>query len=228
VGSNPLYRRRIRFGVFAMVVGIATVMFAATAFADVVEWTGNGTNPDGTCEDVRGDESDSQVWQFNLTGVASEPALLSYSFDDGTTGTDVPNDTFTGNVAKWFVTTDAGAALLSASADATLTGQGRSILTISHCTFAEDTTTTTVEETTTTVEETTTSSAAPTTVEETTTTGVVTTQGTSEPTTAAPVTSGSLPVTGAGETALFAIGIGLFLAGLGLVALERLRVAKTA
>jgi hypothetical protein len=96
-----------------------------------------GTNADGSCATVVGTGT-NQVWQFNLTGIASggDNALLTASFSIGGGVSGISPDVVNGGVAKWFVQTPSGAKLLSASADGTNVtfGRGASQLVVSDCT----------------------------------------------------------------------------------------------
>jgi hypothetical protein len=119
---------------FAVVVA-ALVALAIPAAADTIPFTGQGTNADGSCETFEGQPpapGGTQTWQFNLTGTDG-PATMSATFSDGTTVTNIPSDDQTGNVAKWFIVTDAGASVVSASATRPETG-GNPQFVVSHCT----------------------------------------------------------------------------------------------
>jgi hypothetical protein len=59
---------------------------------------------------------------------------MSATFSDGTSVTNVPDDSpHPGNVSKWFIVTDAGASIVSASATRPETG-GNPQFVVSHCT----------------------------------------------------------------------------------------------
>ena len=114
---------------------LATVGFVGTAAADTITFTGQGTNGNGTCGSFEGAPpapGDTQTWQFNLTGTAGG-ATMSATFSDGTTVTNKPEDEHTGNVSKWFIVTDAGASVTSASATRPESG-GNPQFVVSHCT----------------------------------------------------------------------------------------------
>jgi hypothetical protein len=115
---------------------LATFGFVGTAAADTITFTGQGTNANGTCGQFEGAPpapGGTQTWQFNLTGTDG-PATMSATFSDGTSVTNVPDDSpHPGNVSKWFIVTDAGASVVSASATRPETG-GNPQFVVSHCT----------------------------------------------------------------------------------------------
>ena len=120
----------------ALTTALTTFVFAGTAAADTITFTGQGTNADGTCKTFEGQPppaGGTQTWQFNLTG--TQPgATMSASFSDGTTVTDKPEDDHNGNTSFWFIVTDAGASLQSASATFTPVENGNPQFVVSHCT----------------------------------------------------------------------------------------------
>ena len=101
---------------------LATFGFVGTAAADTINYTGQGANRDGTCGEFEGSPpapGGTQTWQFNLTATDG-PATMSATFSDGTSVTNVPDDSpHAGNVSKWFIVTNAGASIVSASATRT-------------------------------------------------------------------------------------------------------------
>ena len=137
-GRARTWRRRI--GGFVTVGALGAVLaifgFAGTAFADTINFTGQGTNQNGTCGEFEGQPpapGGTQTWQFNLTG--TQPgATMSASFSDGTTVTDKPEDDHNGNTSFWFIVTDAGASVQSASATFTPVQNGNPQFVVSHCT----------------------------------------------------------------------------------------------
>jgi hypothetical protein len=114
---------------------LATFGLVGTAAADTITFTGQGTN-NGTCGEFEGQPpppGGTQTWQFNLTGTAG-PATMSATFSDGTSVTNVPDDSpHPGNVSKWFIVTNAGASVVSASATRPESG-GNPQFVVSHCT----------------------------------------------------------------------------------------------
>jgi hypothetical protein len=114
---------------------LATVGFVGTAAADTIQFSGQGTE-NGACGMFEGQPpppGGTQTWQFNLTGT-SGPATMSATFSDGTTVTNLPEDTpHNGNVSKWSIVTDAGATVVSASATRPET-EGNKEFVVSHCT----------------------------------------------------------------------------------------------
>jgi hypothetical protein len=218
VGAVRVRKQRSRFGIVLIVAGFLTILlsgFTGSASAapspaftgSTVTWTGGGTT-NGYCSQVNGEPTGSQTWQFNLTGIDSngQNARLTASFDDGTSVSNLAPDQVNGGVAKWFVTTDAGAKLLSASADVSnvTMGDGNANLTVSHCDFTgtpTTTTTTSTSTTTTTVPETTSTSTTTTTVPETTSTSTSTTStSTTSTTTTSTSTTTSTTTTTVPET----------------------------
>jgi len=126
-----------RFAIAALLgAALATFGFVGTASADTITFTGQGTNANGTCGQFEGSPpapGGTQTWQFNLTGTDG-PATMSATFSDGTTVTNVPDDSpHAGNVSKWFIVTNAGASIVSASATRPESG-GNPQFVVSHCT----------------------------------------------------------------------------------------------
>jgi hypothetical protein len=117
-------------------VALATFGFVGTAAADTINFSGQGTNGDGTCGQFEGQPpapGGTQTWQFNLTATDG-PATMSASFSDGTSVTNVPDDSpHQGNVSKWFIVTNAGASIVSASATRP-ESDGNPQFVVSHCT----------------------------------------------------------------------------------------------
>jgi hypothetical protein len=114
---------------------LATFGFVGTAAADTITFTGQGTNANGTCGEFEGSPpaGGTQTWQFNLTATDG-PATMSASFSDGTSVTNVPDDSpHQGNVSKWFIVTNAGASVVSASASRP-ESDGNPQFVVSHCT----------------------------------------------------------------------------------------------
>jgi hypothetical protein len=120
----------------ALVAALTTFVFAGTAFADTIQFTGQGTNADGTCESFEGSPPQpggTQTWQFNLTGTQSG-ATMSASFSDGTSVSNLAESDHNGNTSFWLITTAAGASVTSASATFTPAGPGNPQFVVSHCT----------------------------------------------------------------------------------------------
>ena len=115
---------------------LATFGFVGTAAADTINYTGQGANRDGTCGEFEGSPpapGGTQTWQFNLTATDG-PATMSATFSDGTSVTNVPDDSpHAGNVSKWFIVTNAGASIVSASATRP-ESDGNPQFVVSHCT----------------------------------------------------------------------------------------------
>jgi hypothetical protein len=131
--QSPFKWLMARSVTFVAISALIFSVFIPTTFAATVTWNGNGTD-DGVCSDISIDENvdeGRQVWQFNLTSTGDGPNALTASFDDGTTVSGQVQDEMTGPVAKWYIETDAGAVLESATA---VDGTANSVLTISHCT----------------------------------------------------------------------------------------------
>lgn len=129
---------RRRMGGFVTLVALGTVLtifgFAGTAFADTIQYTGQGTT-NGACDTFQQDNNvpaGKQVWQFNLTGT-NAGATMSATFSDGTTVTNKAEDTHNGNTSMWFITTDLGATVTSASATFTPVQNGNPQFVVSHC-----------------------------------------------------------------------------------------------
>ena len=124
--------------VAALATVLAIVSFAGTAFADTIQYSGQGTT-NGACDTFEQDSNvpaGQQAWQFNLTGTAG-PATMSATFSDGTVVTNLAEDQpHTGNVSKWTILTDAGATVLSASATRPESG-GNPQFVVSHCATSE-------------------------------------------------------------------------------------------
>lgn len=113
---------------------VAIVVGVSPAAADTINFTGQGTT-EGKCSQFEGpppEPGGTQTWQFNLTQTMPG-ATMSASFSDGTSVTNIPEDSHTGKVSKWFITTAAGASVTSASASFTPDGPN-SQLVVSHCT----------------------------------------------------------------------------------------------
>jgi hypothetical protein len=114
---------------------LAAFGFVGTAVADTIPYTGQGTN-NGACGEFEGSPpapGGTQTWQFNLTGTGGS-ATMSATFSDGTSVTDVPDDSpHPGNVSKWFIVTNAGASIVSASATRP-ESDGNPQFVVSHCT----------------------------------------------------------------------------------------------
>lgn len=129
--------RLARHVIVVVAIGfVTTLVFAGPAAADTIEFEGQGTNQDGTCGQFQGtppEPGGTQTWQFNLTGTEAG-ATLTASFSDGTSVSNAPEDDHTGNTSKWFIVTDAGASVTSASATFTPSGGGNPQLVVSHCT----------------------------------------------------------------------------------------------
>jgi hypothetical protein len=115
---------------------LATFGFVGIAAADTINYTGQGANQNGTCGEFEGGPpapGGTQTWQFNLTATDG-PATMSATFSDGTSVTNVPDDSpHPGNVSKWFIVTNAGASIVSASATRPET-TGNPQFVVSHCT----------------------------------------------------------------------------------------------
>lgn len=122
--------------VTGVMIGSAGAAFAAPTSLD---HTGQGTNDDGTCASFEGDaEADEQVWQFNLTGQSNpEDATMDAEFDDGTSVSGLEPGATPGQVAHFFVTTEEGAALTSATAFFDSEQAGNPQFTVSHCSTGE-------------------------------------------------------------------------------------------
>jgi hypothetical protein len=142
---------------------LATVGFVGTAAADTIQFTGQGTNANGTCGSFEGQPpppGGTQTWQFNLTGT-NGPATMSATFSDGTTVTNQAEEQpHNGNVSKWLIVTDAGASVVSASATRPETG-GNPQFVVSHCTAGGEPPPPTTAPTTTTPSTTTPSTTTP-------------------------------------------------------------------
>jgi chitinase len=120
-------------------VALAWMLVAVQpAAADTIQFTGQGTNANGTCGEFEGappQPGGTQTWQFNLT--QTQPgARMSATFSDGTSVTNKLEDDHNGNTSFWFITTAAGASVTSASATFTPVnpGQGNPQFVVSHCT----------------------------------------------------------------------------------------------
>jgi hypothetical protein len=120
-------------GGLAAVVALL-VALALPAAADTVSITlgQGGTNADGSCANFQAPASGTQTWHFNLTGTEAG-ATLTASFSDGTTVTNQPEDQHQGNTSFWFIVTDAGAKLISATATFTPAPNGNPHLVVSDC-----------------------------------------------------------------------------------------------
>jgi chitinase len=137
--SNLIRARRssIAKAVASLTVVLAwTLAVVQPAAADTIQFTGQGTNADGTCGEFEGappQPGGTQTWQFNLTG--TQPgATMSASFSDGTSVSNLAESDHNGNTSMWFITTSAGASLNSASATFTPAGPGNPQFVVSHCT----------------------------------------------------------------------------------------------
>jgi hypothetical protein len=111
-------------------------VFAGTAFADTIQFTGQGTNQNGTCQTFEGQPppaGGTQTWQFNLTGTQSG-ATMSATFSDNTSVWNIPENDHNGNTSFWFITTAAGASVTTASATFTPVQNGNPQFVVSHCT----------------------------------------------------------------------------------------------
>jgi len=130
------FRRRFAFGGVGLAAVVALlVAMAIPAAADTIQFTGQGTD-NGACGSFEGQPpgpGGTQTWQFNLTGTEAG-ATMSASFSDNTTVTDKPEDTHNGNTSMWFIVTDAGATVISASATFTPAPNGNPQFVVSHCT----------------------------------------------------------------------------------------------
>ena len=115
---------------------LCLLSIVGTAAADTINYTGQGANQNGTCGEFEGGPpapGGTQTWQFNLTATAG-PATMSATFSDGTSVTNVPDDSpHAGNVSKWFIVTNAGASIVSASATRP-ESDGNPQFVVSHCT----------------------------------------------------------------------------------------------
>ena len=135
VGGRRVRRRFAMGGGGLALVVAALVALAIPAAADTIQFTGQGTNADGSCGQFEGQPpapGGTQTWQFNLTQTQAG-ATMSASFSDGTTVTNKPEDDHNGNTSFFFVVTDAGATLTSASATFTPSGANSQFV-VSHCT----------------------------------------------------------------------------------------------
>ena len=84
---------------------LATFGFVGTAAADTINYTGQGANRDGTCGEFEGSPpapGGTQTWQFNLTATDG-PATMSATFSDGTSVTNVPDDSPPENVDRMVI-----------------------------------------------------------------------------------------------------------------------------
>jgi hypothetical protein len=132
-------RRHVRHrfaigGAGLAVVVAALVALAIPAAADTASITlgTGGTNADGSCANFQAPASGTQTWHFNLTGTEAG-ATLTASFSDGTTVTAEPEAQHQGNTSFWFIVTDAGAKLISATATFTPAPTGQHNLVVSDC-----------------------------------------------------------------------------------------------
>jgi len=128
-------RRLVGRLAIAGLLGAALAMFAfvGTAFADTINYTGQGTT-NGACDTFEQDAgvpAGKQVWQFNLTQTQAG-ATMSATFSDGTTVTNKAEDAHNGKTSFWFITTDLGATVSSASATFTPDGPNSQFV-VSHC-----------------------------------------------------------------------------------------------
>jgi hypothetical protein len=141
VKTHRARRRLLGAGLLTVLTtALATFVFAGTAFADTTSITlgQGGTNPDGSCASFQQDgvPAGKQEWQFNLTNTQAG-ATLTASFSDGTSVTNKAEDDHNGNTSFWFIQTDLGAKLISATATFTPAGPGNSNLVVSHCVAGE-------------------------------------------------------------------------------------------
>jgi hypothetical protein len=143
-----------RFGkVLAAMAGVvALIGIGSSASADHVgdgtelDHSGQGTGPDGECSDVRFNPevpAGSQLWQFNLTnlGGGAAQARIDAEFDDNTSVTDLApglNGGGNGNLAHFFVHTEIGANLVSATAHFDGAAAENPQFTVSHCNAGEE------------------------------------------------------------------------------------------
>jgi hypothetical protein len=140
MGNPKSVRRPRRVVAWLVTTGLlgavlATVGFVGTAAADTITFTGQGTNGNGTCGEFEGSApapGGTQTWQFNLTQTMPG-ATMSATFSDGTTVTNKAEDDHNGKTSKWFIVTDAGASVTSASANFTPDGPNSQFV-VSHCT----------------------------------------------------------------------------------------------
>jgi hypothetical protein len=113
----------------------------ATASADTITWTGNGTS-NGLCSDVSSDPNvTGQEWLFILTSPGPGPWTLTTSFSPSaqSPANPIAGVQQGGGSIHFTVDTAIGAKLLSASAT---NGTENSNLTVSHCTVGRGTSTT--------------------------------------------------------------------------------------
>jgi hypothetical protein len=111
------------------------VALAIPAAADTITFTGQGTNANGTCGSFEGNPpapGGTQTWQFNLTQTMAG-ATMSATFSDGTSVSNLAENSHTGKTSKWLITTAAGASVTSASANFTPDGPNSQFV-VSHCT----------------------------------------------------------------------------------------------
>jgi hypothetical protein len=106
---------------------------------EVTTFTGQGTD-NGACNNFEeGEVPDGrQIFQFNLQPTANPAsALLTASFSDGTSVTDMAPTSQQGATAHWLVETDLDATVLSASATHEPHQSDNAQLVVSHCVRGE-------------------------------------------------------------------------------------------
>jgi len=121
----------------ALTAALTVFVFAGTAFANTIDFTGQGTNKDGTCETFEGQPpapGGTQTWQFNLTGTQPGATMSATFTNPSSSVTNKPEDDHNGNTSFWFITTAAGASLQSATATFTPVQNGNPQFVVSHCT----------------------------------------------------------------------------------------------
>jgi hypothetical protein len=138
VGHQARTAARVPVGKALIALGLCLawlLVVVQPAGADTIQFTGQGTNANGTCGEFEGSPpppGGTQTWQFNLTQTNSG-ATMSASFSDGTTVTNLAENTHNGSTSMWFITTAAGASVNSASASFTPSGPNPQFV-VSHCT----------------------------------------------------------------------------------------------
>ena len=126
-------------------LGRLTSVVFMSLFA-VVVWTGQGAT-NGVCEEFEDVPADfepgpgEQTWHFVVVQPGNAVWTLTATFSDGTTVTNLASAPSPATVRHFYVTTDAGATLLSASAS-TASNVTAARLVLSHCDVPETTTTT--------------------------------------------------------------------------------------
>jgi LPXTG-motif cell wall-anchored protein len=207
-------RRSLKLLLLAALAALLGAAVGGPAFAgeqNQVIPLSSGVDEGGACSQVSG-SGINQTWEFNVDDLYGDTstARLFAEFSDGTSVDGVAPTTADGeaNQAAWLVTTEAGATLVSASADVTDANPDGAELIVVGCTLSGDPTTTTVAPTT----------VAPTTVP------VVPAEVTT--TAAAVAVAAELPRTGSMSPMAAAIGFVLLAAGLSILISSR-RTAKT-